>query len=196
MDTLPLVFSSGWASGVNAYATVLLMGLLGRFGGVDAVPEGLQRTEVLLAAAALFAVEFVADKIPYVDSAWDSIHTVIRPTIGATIAVLLAGDAQNLNEAVAASVGGGTALASHGVKAGIRLAINASPEPFSNIILSLLEDATVMGIVVLALAEPWLAAFIAAVLLVMGVTIVLLIARTIRGFFRRRSPRAEAPPGR
>ena len=192
MDTLPLVFSSGWASGVNAYATVLLMGLLGRFAGVDAVPEGLQRTEVLIAAFVLFAVEFVADKIPYIDSAWDSVHTVIRPTIGATIGLLIAGDAQNLNEAVAASVGGGTALASHGVKAGIRLAANASPEPFSNIILSLLEDATVTGMVVLALAEPWLAAAIAAVLLVMGLTIVTLVARAIRGFFRRRTSK---PPG-
>jgi hypothetical protein len=194
VDTLPLVFSSGWASGVNAYATVLIMGLLGRFAGVDAVPEGLQRTEVLVAAFILFAVEFVADKVPYIDSAWDSVHTVIRPAIGATIGLLIAGDAQNLNEAVAASVGGGTALASHGVKAGIRLAANASPEPFSNIILSLLEDTMVTGIVVLALAEPWLAAAIAAVLLVMGLTIVMLLLRAIRGFFRRRSTRAPAPP--
>lgn len=190
MDTLPLVFSSGWASGVNAYATVLLMGLLGRFAGVDSVPEGMQRTEVLLAAAALFGVEFIADKVPYVDSVWDSIHTAIRPAIGATIAILIAGDANNLNEAVAASVGGGTALLSHGVKAGIRLAVNASPEPFSNIILSLMEDATVTAVVLLALAEPWLAAAVAATLLVLGLIVVTFAARAIRRFFRRRSNEA------
>ena len=139
MDSLAYVVTSGWASGVNVYATVFVTGLVGRVGGVDGVPDVLQRTDVLVLAGALWGVEFVADKIPYVDNAWDAIHTVIRPTIGAIIGALLAGEAQDVNEAFAAVLGGSTALASHAAKAGLRLAVNASPEPVSNIVLSLLE---------------------------------------------------------
>jgi hypothetical protein len=177
---LPLVFTSGWASGVNAYATVLLLGLLGRFGGVDAVPAGLERTDVLIAAAILYAVEFVADKIPYVDSTWDAIHTVIRPTIGTVIGLLAGGGATSLDQAVLAATGGVTALASHLVKSGLRLAVNTSPEPASNIGVSLLEDLSVAGIISLAVAAPWVAAGIAAVLLAIGITLVVLLASRIR----------------
>ena len=113
-ELLPLVFTSGWASGVNAYATVLLLGLLGRFAGVDAVPAGLERTDVLVAAAVLYAVEFVADKIPYVDSTWDAVHTAIRPTVGAVIGLLVAGDADSLETAVLSATGGVTADARFG----------------------------------------------------------------------------------
>jgi hypothetical protein len=177
---LPLVFTSGWASGVNAYATVLLLGLLGRFGSVDAVPEGLQRTDVLVAAAILYALEFVADKIPYVDSTWDAVHTVIRPTIGTVIGLLAGGDATSLDQAVLGATGGVTALASHLVKSGLRLAVNTSPEPASNIGVSLLEDFSVAGIISLAVAAPWVAAGIAAVLLAIGITVVVLLASRIR----------------
>ena len=177
---LPLVFTSGWASGVNAYATVLLLGLLGRFGGVDAVPEGLERTDVLVAAAILYALEFVADKIPYVDSTWDAVHTVIRPTVGTVIGLLAGGDATSLDQAVLAATGGVTALASHLVKSGLRLAVNTSPEPASNIGVSLLEDFSVAGIISLAVAAPWVAAGIAAVLLAIGITLVVLLAGRIR----------------
>jgi hypothetical protein len=177
---LPLVFTSGWASGVNAYATVLLLGLLGRFVSVDAVPAGLQRTDVLIAAAILYAVEFVADKIPYVDSTWDAVHTAIRPTIGTVIGLLAGGDATELDQAVLAATGGVTALASHLVKSGLRLAINTSPEPASNIGVSLLEDFSVAGLIALALAAPWVAAAIAAVLLALGITLVVLLASRIR----------------
>jgi hypothetical protein len=182
---LPLVFSSGWASGVNSYATVLLLGLLGRFAGVDAVPAGLQRTDVLIAAALLYAVEFVADKIPYVDSTWDAIHTVIRPAVGTAIGLLMAGDATTLDHAVLGATGGTTALASHLVKAGLRLAVNTSPEPASNIAASLVEDFSVAGVVSLAVAAPWVAAGIAAVLLVVGVVIVVRLAKRIRRARRR-----------
>ena len=82
MDLLPLVFSSGWASGVNAYLAVLVLGLSERFGGFDQLPDTLGRADVLMAAAVLAAIEFVADKIPYVDSTWDAVSTVIRPSIG------------------------------------------------------------------------------------------------------------------
>jgi hypothetical protein len=177
---LPVVFTSGWASGVNAYATVLLLGLLGRFGGVDGIPAGLQRTDVLVAAAILYAVEFVADKIPYVDSTWDAVHTFIRPVIGTVIGLLAGGDATSLDQAVLAATGGVTALASHLVKSGLRLAINTSPEPASNIGVSLLEDFSVAGIISLAVAAPWVAAGIAAVLLAIGITLVVLLASRIR----------------
>src|SRR5689334_11936568 len=129
MDLLPLVFSSGWASGVNAYLAVLVLGLAERFGTFSDLPDALGRTDVLIAAAVMSAVEFVTDKIPYVDSTWDAISTVIRPTIGTVIALLVSGDATSLEQAGYAAVGGGTALASHLVKAGGRLAINTSPEP-------------------------------------------------------------------
>jgi hypothetical protein len=90
MEALPLAFTTGWASGINAYACVLILGLLGRFAGVAEVPQALTGNGVMIAAGALFAFEFVADKVPYVDSAWDMISTVIRPTVGAVVAALLA----------------------------------------------------------------------------------------------------------
>jgi len=179
-ELLPLVFTSGWASGVNAYATVLLLGLLGRFAGLDAVPSGLERTDVLVAAAVLYAVEFVADKIPYVDSTWDAVHTAIRPTVGAVIGLVVAGDAATLDQAVLGATGGVTALLSHLVKSGLRLAVNTSPEPASNIGVSLLEDFSVAGVIAVTLAAPWVAAGIAAVLLVLGITLVVLLAKRIR----------------
>ncbi len=189
---LPMVFTSGWASGVNAYATVLLLGLLGKYAGLDGVPEGLQRTDVLIAAAVMFLLEFVADKVPWLDSAWDAVHTVIRPTVGAAIGLLASGDAASLESALLAATGGVTALASHGVKSGVRLAVNTSPEPASNIVVSLLEDFSVAGVIALLLAAPWVAAAVAAVLLIFGVTlVVLLMSRIRRARARRRARRAE-----
>src|SRR5262249_53977104 len=113
MSVVPWVFTSGWASGINGYMGGLLMGCLGRFLGADGVPAGLQRTDVLVAAAVLTALDVVADKIPYVDSAWDVVHTVIRPAIGGTVAALVAGHAGALDQTFAAAAGGVTALASH-----------------------------------------------------------------------------------
>lgn len=189
LELLPLVFTSGWASGVNAYATVLLLGLLGRFAGMDAVPAGLERTDVLVAAGALYAIEFIADKIPLVDSTWDAVHTAIRPTVGAVIGLLVAGDADSLETAVLASTGGITALVSHLVKSGLRLAVNTSPEPASNIGVSLAEDFSVAGVIAVAMAAPWVAAGIAAFLLVLGVTLVVLLASRIRRAMAHRGAR-------
>jgi hypothetical protein len=189
VESLPLVFSSGWTAGINAYATVLMMGLLGRFGGVESVPEGLQSDAVLIGAALMFTLEFVADKVPYVDSAWDAVHTAVRPTIGAIIGLLVAGESQDLGDAAGVSIGGGTALLSHAVKAGIRLLVNLSPEPFSNIVLSLAEDATVAGMVSLTLAAPWLAALIALTLLLLGLLALTFALRTARRLWRRRMAR-------
>jgi hypothetical protein len=185
MDLLPMVFSSGWASGVNAYLVVLVLGIADRVGDVSSIPDSLGRTDVLVAAAVLYAVEFVADKIPYVDSTWDAISTVIRPTIGTAIALLVSGDAGTAEQAAYGALGGGTALASHLVKAGGRLAINASPEPVSNIVASLTEDAAVVTVVLLAIAHPWLALGVALVLLVVGAYVVFHLLRLVRRGWRR-----------
>ena len=178
-ELLPWVLTSGWASGVNAYAVVLLMGALGRF-GVDAVPGALERTDVMVVAAVLFVVELVADKVPYVDSVWDTVHTVVRPLVGAAIGALLAGDAGSMQQAVMATTGGVSALASHLVKAGLRAAVNTSPEPVSNVVVSTGEDLTVAGVVSLAVLNPWLAASIALALLVAGGVLAAVLWRRIR----------------
>jgi hypothetical protein len=185
VESLALVFSSGWASGVNSYLVVLVLGIADRAGGFSQIPDVLGRWEVLAVAGFLYTMEFVADKIPYVDSTWDVISTAIRPTAGAVIGVLLAGEANSLNDAVAGVVGGGSALASHLVKMGGRLAINSSPEPVTNITASLLEDAAVLGVVWFALEHPYIAAAIAAVLLVAGMVMLYFVARIVRKGWRR-----------
>lgn len=191
MSVLPLVFTSGWASGINAYAVVLLLGIFGATGLTDEVPESLQRTDVLIAAGVLFLCEAVADKIPYVDSVWDSVHTIIRPVSGAVVGALLAGQSGSLPDLAAGAVGGSTALMSHFVKAGTRMAINTSPEPFSNIAMSTAEDLGVAGIITFAMFNPEVAAIIAAVLLVLGLVILIFLAHSIRRFLRRRAQRRE-----
>jgi hypothetical protein len=190
---MPLVFSSGWASGVNAYLVVLVLGLVERVDSSDQIPDVLARTDVLVLAGLLFVWEFVADKIPYVDSTWDAISTAIRPTIGAIIGVLLAGDATSLEQAVYGVLGGGTALASHLVKASGRLAINTSPEPVTNSVASVAEDVTVLGVVLLALQYPWVAFAVAVVLLVFGGVVVFVAMRFVRRGWRRWKGRGGAP---
>ncbi|MDF3146828.1 MULTISPECIES: DUF4126 domain-containing protein [unclassified Streptomyces] len=191
MSILPLVFTSGWASGVNAYAVVLLLGVFGATGLSDEVPEALQRPDVLIAAGVLFLCEAVADKIPYVDSAWDSVHTVIRPVAGAVVAALLAGQSGSLPELAAGAVGGSTALMSHLVKAGTRMAVNTSPEPFSNIVVSLAEDLGVGALITLAIFYPVAAAVVAGALLLAGLLLLFFLVSRIRRFRRRRAERRE-----
>ncbi len=192
VELLPLVVSSGWASGVNAYLVVLVLGLADRVWGLGQVPDVLARTDVLVVAGVLFAVEFVADKIPYLDSSWDAVSTAIRPTVGAIIALLLAGDVSSLEQAVYAVLGGGTALASHGVKAGLRLAINTSPEPVTNVGTSLGEDLSVVGVVLLAVTYPWIALAVSLLLLALGVTTIVLLVRRIRRGWRRWRAREDS----
>lgn len=192
MEALPWVFSSGWASGINSYAVVLILGLAGRFLGVEDVPTALTRTDVLAAAAVLFVLDVVADKIPYVDSLWDTVHTAIRPTIGAILGVLIAGDASTPEQAFLAVTGGTSALVSHLVKAGLRALVNTSPEPASNVVVSSAEDVAVAGVVSVSLVWPWLAAAVAAVLLLTGVTVVALLWTRIRRYRRERRERRAA----
>jgi hypothetical protein len=191
MELAPTLIATGWASGVNAYATVLLLGLLGR-AGVGEVPDPLTTTPVLVAAAAMYAVEFVADKVPFLDNAWDAIHTAIRPAIGSVLGLEWGSLDQltGLDEALAGAGSGATALASHAVKASLRLGINASPEPVSNVLASLTEDGLVAGVTLVALEEPKLAAAIAIVLLLGGAALVVVlwvrIRRALRAFLERR----------
>lgn len=191
-DLLPLVFTSGWASGINPYLVVLLTGLAGRITDV-AVPDALTRTDVLIAAAILTAIDFVADKVAYVDSTWDAVNTVIRPTAGTVIALLIAGDATTLEQAFLGATGGVTAFATHVVKAGMRLGVNTSPEPASNIVVSVLEDIVVAGVIALSFVAPWVAAAIAAVLLATGLAVVITLWSVIRRRWRaRRQARSTA----
>ncbi len=192
MSALPLIFTTGWASGVNAYAVVLLLGIFSVTGLSDDVPEALQRTDVLIAAGVLFLIEAVADKVPYLDSFWDAVHTIVRPVSGAVVAALLAGQDGSLPQLAAGAVGGTTALASHLVKAGTRMAINTSPEPASNIVMSLIEDLAVGGIVTVAIFNPVVAAGCAGMLLVIGLFLVYLLASRIRRYRIRRRQRREA----
>ena len=184
-ELIPMAFSTGWGSGINAYLVVLVLGLADRILGVGQIPDALARTDVLIAAGVLFAIEIVADKIPYVDSVWDSVHTVVRPAVGATIGYLLGHETASLDAAIGAATGGVTALISHGIKAGLRAAVNTSPEPASNVVVSTTEDVTVTGVTALAITYPWLAATIALVLLLLGAFIVYKVFGHIRRYKRR-----------
>jgi hypothetical protein len=194
MDALPLVFSSGWASGVNAYLVVLVLGIADRVNPTADIPDALHRWDVLAVVSFMYAMEFVADKIPYIDSTWDAISTAIRPTAGAVLGVLMAGDADTLQTAVLGTVGGGTALLSHLVKAGGRLAINTSPEPVTNIGASIAEDVTVLALVWFAIEHPRAAAVIAAVLLVLGLLMLYVVAKLVRRGWRRWKDRDSVTP--
>jgi len=196
VELVPTVISAGWAAGVNAYGTVAMLGLLGR-AGVGEVPDPLTGTPVIVTALVLFAIEFVVDKVAYLDTTWDLVQTPIRPAVGSAVGALFAGDADvsSIDEALSAAGGGGTALASHGLKAGLRLGINASPEPFSNIVVSLLEDGMVAVVVALALEHPSTALAIVIVLMVAGATLAYLIwSRILRAWRAWKGRRRRAPP--
>jgi hypothetical protein len=192
MLPVSLIFTSGVASGVNCYAAVLVLGLLGRFGHIAAIPPVLERPSVLVAAAVLYIGQFVVGKIPILDSVWDVVHTALRPVVGGAIGVIMAqyAHADPAATVAAAALGGGSALASHAVKTGTRVGVNASPEPFSNITASLLEDLGVAGLVAFAVFHPLASAVVAAVVLAAGLVLFALLASRIRrGWHRRRDAR-------
>jgi hypothetical protein len=196
-----LIFTSGVVSGVNSYAAVLVLGLLGRFAHIAAIPPVLERPPVLAAAAVLYLGQFVVGKIPMLDSVWDIVHTALRPVVGGAIGVVMAQHAHASSAATiaAAALGGGSALASHVVKTSMRVGVNASPEPFSNMVASLLEDLGVAGLVSFAVFHPVAAATVAAVVLAIGIVLFALLASRIRrGWHRRREARLrrQAASGR
>jgi hypothetical protein len=195
VELIPTAISAGYAAGLNAYGTVVMLNLLGR-AGFGEVPDGLTTDPVLIAAGVMYAIEFVTDKVPYLDSVWDVFHTAIRPAIGGVIGVEFADlDQVTGAETVAAGgAGGGTALVSHGLKAGLRLGINTSPEPASNIIASLIEDGIAAGVVALVLKEPLIALAIVIVLLAIGVSMVIFLRKRIRRALERRRERKRGPP--
>lgn len=197
----PAVLSTGWAAGVNAYATVALLCVAGRANLLE-LPAAFARTDVLVASLVLFAVELVADKVPLLDSGWDVVQTVARPLIGGTTGALLAGTdgADALLQTAAAGGSGALSLASHSVKASIRLAVNTSPEPLSNVLVSTAEDAAVALVVMLATKHPWAAAAIAMTLLVLGTLLAVVLAKKARAGLRRvrqrqRGRAQRGPPG-
>jgi hypothetical protein len=188
VETLPLTFANGWASGISAYMVVLVAGITGRLGWAD-TPGFFQRTDVMIVAGTLAVLELVVDKIPYLDSAWDSVHTVIRPVIAAIVGGVIAADADSPAEALAAAGTALVAIVSHLTKSGIRLAVNTSPEPVTNIGVSASEDVAVVTVALLAWQHPWIAAAIALVLLVLGLSLVAFLFSRIRRGWRRLSDR-------
>jgi hypothetical protein len=177
-----------FAAGINLYATIAILGLASRFGWVSLPPQYhvFDSNWIIGGAIALYLIEFVADKIPWVDSVWDAVHSVVRPIGGAAIAVATLGDASPTVETFVALTGGALAASTHFSKAGTRVLANASPEPFSNWALSLGEDAFVVGLGLLALKYPAAAAIVVLVCLSVIVAFSVWIVRLVRRRFSRR----------
>jgi hypothetical protein len=182
LTTLGRTLGFSFAAGLNLYATVAILGLASRFDWVALPPQFkvFDNDIVIGAAIVMYIIEFVADKIPWVDSIWDGVHTVIRPIGGALIAVVTLGHASPTVQGLAALLGGSLAAGSHFTKAGTRAVANTSPEPFTNWILSLSEDAFVIGIGFLALKYPAVAALVVLICVVLMVTFAAWIVRAVR----------------
>lgn len=182
ISTLAVSLGASWVSGINLYATAATLGLLSRFANLKLPGEldVLTNWWVIGVALFMFVVEFVADKVPVVDSVWDVIHTFIRIPAGAVIAATAFGEFDRSIQVIALLVGGSLALSSHGTKAATRALINTSPEPVSNIVVSLAEDVLVVIAVVLALFLPVVVFFVIGA----GLAISLWILPRVIKFFR------------
>jgi hypothetical protein len=178
--TISLALGASWASGINLYAAILVMGLLGITGNI-ALPENLQilmNPLVIGAAGVMYVIEFFADKIPAVDTSWDAIHTFVRIPAGAMLAAGAVGDVSPAVAITAGILGGGLAAGTHAAKSGSRVLINTSPEPFTNWTASVVEDIAVIGGIWTALHYPWV--FI-ALLIVFIVLLIWLLPKVGRG---------------
>src|SRR6185436_20398644 len=184
LTTLGRTMAFSFAAGINLYATVAILGLASRFHWVTLPPQfkAFDNDVVIGAAIVMYLVEFCADKVPWFDSVWDTLHTFVRPVGGAVIAVTTLGDASPAAQGLAALFGGTLAAGSHFTKAGTRAAANTSPEPFTNWALSLVEDVFVVGLGVLALKQP----LIAALVVVLSLVAIVFFARMILRAVRRR----------
>jgi hypothetical protein len=206
MDHLAVVGTAvglGVSAGLSLYGTAFLLGLAIRLGWLQPAPsfEGLWVLGdplVLTLAGALFAVEFLADKIPWVDSVWDALNTVIRPVGGALLAMRALGDLSPAAEVIAFLLLGGVTLVTHTAKASLRLAVNTSPEPFSNVLVSFGENGLVLAGVWLAVAHPLLALLLGLAALVAAVTLTVWLAGRVVAALRAFRARAAArfPAGR
>jgi hypothetical protein len=192
LEMLGFALGTSFASGLNLYATAATLGLLHRFGGlpIPAALEPLGHPVVLALAIALFVIEFFADKVPYVDTVWDAIHTFIRPPAAALAAYAVFGSVPETWRAAAALLSGTVALAAHGAKASARAGANVTPEPFTNWTLSLAEDFLAAGLAWLAATHPYITMAVAAVLVALAIVVIRKLyrffARSVRGAWRRR----------
>ena len=192
IETLGFALGTSFASGLNLYLTVAAAGLLQRFGIIH-LPDSLQvlaNPVVIGFAGALFIVEFIADKIPYVDTAWDAVHTFIRQPAAAVLSYSAFGHVPEEWRVGAALLAGGVALTSHGVKATSRAAANTSPEPVSNWTLSALEDALVIFLTWLAGTHPVITAIVVVVLVILAVMVIW----KLYGYFRVIKARLRRQP--
>jgi hypothetical protein len=183
LSTLSLALGTAWTSGINLYATVSVLGLLQRLGGVK-LPGGLDVLDnwwIIGLAGGLYIVEFFADKVPYVDSVWDVVHTFIRVPAGAVVAYAAVSDMDPAIVIPATLIGGGFAFASHGTKAAARMGANLSPEPVSNWVLSLVEDIIAFVGVFLAVFAPIL---IGIVLIIFTIFFFWFFPKVVRAFRR------------
>jgi uncharacterized protein DUF4126 len=187
LTTLGRTLGFSFAAGVNLYATVAILGLASRYGWVSLPPQFqmFNNDLVIGAAIVLYVIEFFADKIPYVDTLWDMLHTVIRPVGGALIAVTTLGEASPTVEGLVALLGGTIAAGSHLTKTSTRAVANTSPEPFSNWILSVGEDLFVVGLGFLALKYPVVALAVALALTMLIAVFAVVIVRIVRRWFSR-----------
>jgi hypothetical protein len=179
ISTLALAMGSSWVSGINLYAGVATLGLLGRFAHLNLPGElgFVTNWWVIGVAVGLYIIEFIADKVPLIDSVWDAIHTFIRVPAGAVLAAAAFGEFDRSVQVIAFLLGGSLALSSHGTKAATRAAINTSPEPVSNITASLAEDVVAVGSMALA---PFYPVFVIIVVLVAVIASVILVPRIVR----------------
>jgi hypothetical protein len=187
LSSLGRTLGFSFAAGINLYATVAMLGLAAHFGWVDLPPQYrvFDNPWIIGVAIALYLVEFVADKIPWVDTIWDAVHTAIRPFGGAVIAIATLGDASPATKIMVGLLGAALATSTHLSKAGTRALANASPEPFTNWALSLGEDIFVVGLGALALKYPAAAAIVVLVLVAVIATFAAWIARALRRRFAR-----------
>jgi len=184
-QTLALSLGAGWASGINLYAAILVLGFLGATGRMELLTgmEVLADPLVMFAAGFMYLVEFFTDKIPGVDTAWDTLHTFIRIPAGAMLAAGAVGDVGLGAEYAAALLGGGMAAASHATKAGTRVLINTSPEPFTNWTASVLEDFSVVAGLLVAIDHPVLFLALLALFLLLLVWLLPKLWRGIKRVF-------------
>ena len=196
MAALGRTMGFSFAAGINLYATVAILGLASRYRWVD-LPDQYRVFDndwIIGAALVMYLVEFVADKVPWFDTVWDAIHTAIRPIGGVVIAVTTLGEASPTTEVLVGLLGGTLAAGSHFSKAGTRAIANTSPEPFSNWILSLSEDAFVMSLGVLALRYPEAAMVVVIVAAVLIVVFAAVLYRAIQRWWRRSASRTATAP--